>query len=265
MVKLCNILYNIFRYYLKMKWIGVVMKNLALLTGKDEYVLQSKKYDRIDALLALSLYLVMIFLFVLIGKIFVYRSYALTETYKFCVTGIISFISLGLVFLLCYIRKQNIKTIGFSRTFIIKSFSMGMTLFLLIVIFKGVIPIISGSKFQTDHKDIVMWVIYYLVFIALMEEVVMRGYVGTRLYGYFTNKRLSIFVVGVMFSLYHIPFQIVINKISLVEYISLNWANLIIYFIFHLLFQWLYSQYNSIVAPTLFHFIWDFIKWFIIR
>jgi membrane protease YdiL (CAAX protease family) len=190
--------------------------------GKDDYVLQTKQYGRIDALYALILYIVMIFLFLLMGKLFVYKSTNLTEVYKFIATGFVSLFLIGSVFVLCSVRKQKLMTIGFSKTYALKSFGMGMILLMIVIALKG-----FTSKIQNNIDLIVMNVIYYLIFIAFMEEVVIRGYIGTRLYGYFTNKRLSIVTVGIMFSLEHIPFHMTFAQMSLVEYISHNWENLI--------------------------------------
>ncbi|WP_271716090.1 CPBP family intramembrane glutamic endopeptidase [Anaeromicropila herbilytica] len=230
----------------------------------DEYVQQTDEYGRKDALFALILYVCMVLVFVLTGKIFVQRSSTLTETYIFCVTGIASSVCIGLVFLFCFIRKQKLITVGFSKNQALKSLTVGIILFILVVLVGGFWPIITGSTLQTDIGLIVMRIIYFLFFIGFTEEITVRGYIGTRLYGFFNNKRLSIVIVGIMFSLYHIPFHMVIAQMSMPEYILLNWWNLILIFIFHIIFQRLYSKYNSIIAPTILHFIWDFIQWFII-
>jgi membrane protease YdiL (CAAX protease family) len=230
----------------------------------DEYVQQTDEYGRKDALFALILYAFMVLVFVLTGKIFAKKSSTLTEIYIFCVTGVASSVCIGLVFLFCFIRKQKLITVGFSTKQVLKSLTMGIILFILVVIFEGIWPIITGSALQTDIGLIVMKIIYFLIFIGFMEEIAVRGYIGTRLYGFFNNKRLSIVIVGIMFSLYHIPFYMVFSQMSMSEYISVNWWDLFIIFIFHLILQRLYSKYNSIIAPTILHFIWDFIQWFIV-
>ena len=181
----------------------------------DEYVQQTDEYGRKDALFALILYAVMVLVFVLTGKIFAQKSSTLTETYIFCVTGVASSICIGLVFLFCFIRKQKLITVGFSKEQALKSLTTGIILFIMVVIFGGIWPIITGSVMQTDIGLIVMSIIYYLFFIGFMEEFTVRGYIGTRLFGFFNNKRLSIVIVGIMFSLYHIPFYMVLMMLCL--------------------------------------------------
>lgn len=242
------------------------MKKSKILSASEEYVQHTMKYGRTDALLACSIFVVMLLLFGLMGKVFVYvdNNFRLTETYIFYITGIISLFLIALVFLLCFIRKQKFTTIGFDKTHAIKSLSMGILLFIIVIVLRGIIPVISGSRIQTDIGQIAMRTIYYFVFVALMEEIIVRGYIGTRLYGYLRNKGLSILIVGLMFSFEHIPFQLMITQMNLLEYIIMNWYDLLRVTIFHFWFQWLYSKYNSIIAPTIFHFIWDFIPWFVI-
>ncbi len=242
------------------------MKKSKVLGANEEYVQQTMKYGRTDALLAFSIFVVMLFLFGLMGKVFGYlvNDFRITETFSFYVTGIISLFLIALVFLLCFIRKQKFTTIGFGKTHAIKSLSMGIMIFIIVIALKGIIPVVSGSGIQTDIGLIAMKTIYFLVFVAFMEEIIIRGYIGTRLYGYFRNKGLSIIIVGLMFSIEHIPFQLMFTQMNLLEYIIMNRHYLIVLTIFHFLLQWLYSKYNSIIAPTIFHFIWDFIKWFVI-
>jgi membrane protease YdiL (CAAX protease family) len=234
------------------------MRNSTVLGANDEYVQQAASYGRMDALLALILYAVIFFQFVFLGKIFIHKGSTLTGIYTFCATGIVSSICIGLVFLFCSFRKQKLETVGFSKSQAKKSFSLGMLLFLLVVIYRcfGFGP---GKIAQTDIGSMIIKVVYYLVLIGFTEEILIRGYIGTRMFGYFKNKLLSIIIVGIMWSLYHIPFQMIVRQMSLIEYISANWWNLLGIFILHFIFQWSYAKHNSIIAPTILHFIWNFV------
>lgn len=240
------------------------IKTSRVLGANDEYLQQTKEYGRKDALLALILFIIGTSGLVLVGELFLQKGTVLTETYIVSVTGIFSMIYIGLVFLFCIIRRQKLITIGFNKTQAKKSFILGIILFGLVVIFCCIRAIISGLAIQTDISLIFIRIIYYLIFIAFMEELIFRAYIGTRLFGFFKNKKLSIAIVGIMFSFEHIPFYMIITQMSLIEYISAHFINLISLAIIHILFQWLYAKYNSIIAPTILHFIWDYIKWFII-
>ncbi len=240
------------------------MEKIAVLGANDEYVQQTEKYGKKDVLFALILYAVMILEFVLLGKLFVEKRSSLTEGYIFCMTGIVALSIIGCVFMICLIRKQKFDTLGFSKKQAIKSFRVGMLLSILVAMIGIIWMKVSDSSMRANIGDIIMRIIYFLVFIGFMEELAFRGYIGTRLYGYFKNKQLSIILVGVMFSLLHIPFHLIMSQMTLLEYILANWPSLINIAILHIGFQYLYSKYNSIVAPTILHFIIDFIQWFII-
>ncbi|NLJ41775.1 MAG: CPBP family intramembrane metalloprotease [Clostridiales bacterium] len=153
---------------------------------------------------------------------------------------------------------------GFNMDQAKKSLVMGMFLFAVTVVLGGIWAVLTGSTIQTDIKVIAMRIIYFQIFIGFYEELVFRGYIGTRLYGYFSNKQISIVITGIMFSLMHVPFHMTVAQMGFIEYILMHWINLVFLVIFHCGFQWLYSKYNSIIAPTILHFIIDFIQWFII-
>lgn len=51
-----------------------------------------------------------------------------------------------------------------------------------ICILKGISVISSGNGIETDFNNIVLKIIYYLVFISFMEELALRAYIGTRIY-----------------------------------------------------------------------------------
>ncbi len=239
------------------------MEDSVVLGANKEYIQQTKKYNKNDAILAFALYILMLLVLLWIGKIFVQKNLNMTETYLFLITGIYSLTFIVLVFIICLMRKQKLVTVGFSmkqakKSLIIGIISLAVTAGLFCIWFA-----ITGPTIRTDYIIIVMRVIYYLIFIGFTEELVFRGYIGTRLYGYFANKQNSVAIVGIMFSLMHIPFHMTIAQISFIEYISTNWINLIILAITHCGFQWLYSKYNSIIAPTILHFLIDFVQWLI--
>ena len=228
------------------------------ISGKNEYVEQTKSFDKTDALLAFAMWLIVLTVNTLLGLVFVKKAAALTETYIFCATGIAALCNIGCVCLLCFLRRQKLSTAGFSRTKLWQSVLLGVALSAIFVILKG-IP--DFSILQKNGALIGSRVIYYLVFIAFMEEFVFRGYIGTRLFGAFSNKKTAVFITGMLFSLQHIPFQMIVRQATVWQYVSTVWINLIYLVGLHYLFQWLYTKFNSLAAPVLLHFTWDFVLW----
>ncbi len=235
----------------------------AVLGPCKEYVEQAKQYGIKDAITAVVLNIVLLVQFLLMGKIFVHRGTELNELFIFNVTGFMALSIISLVCLLCVAHKHKFRTIGFSKTHWVKSFQIGIFLSIIVVILSLVRIVIFHGVVKSGLWLIASRIIYYMFFIGFMEEIVFRGYIGTRLYGVITNKKVSIVITGIMFSLLHIPFQSIIAQVSPVEYLITNSINLIIIFIMHIGFQYIYAKYNSIIAPTMFHFIWDFSQWLI--
>lgn len=230
----------------------------------QEYELETQQYKKIDLILCLLLYVSVLFLYYLMGKIFVSDDVTLTEGVIFIGTGIISIIIIGIVFAFCSLRRQKISTIGFHSSKAKDSFKCGMILVLSVIMIFGLVAVFSGSSIKSDIPTIFIRFFYYLIEIAFVEELVFRGYIGTRIYGCIKNKFFAVAFTGLLFVFIHLPFQMVMANMTILEYVSYAWANLIFIFLLHFFLQLLYAKYKSIIAPTLFHFAWDYVQWFII-
>jgi membrane protease YdiL (CAAX protease family) len=88
----------------------------------------------------------------------------------------------------------------------------------------------------------------------LIEELIFRGYIQTRLVGFFKHKITGIILTGILFALMHIPFQIAVSNMSFLEFIKINYPHLLLTFFYHMIFSLLYYKFNNIAAPTIFHF-----------
>jgi membrane protease YdiL (CAAX protease family) len=229
----------------------------------EEYQLQTRQYTKTDALFALLLYVVVLFLYYIFGRIVISDKVTLTNELIYILTAVFALITLVSVLLICLFRKQKITSVGFSNTYRKQSLKLGLILIIGITAIFFVITSVMGVTLISDPYKIIMRFFYYLFGIAFVEELVFRGYIGTRLYGCFKNKFIAISMTGLLFTFMHLPFQMLMADMTMIAYITSNWANLIFIFLLHYVFQALYAKYNSIVAPTLFHFIWDYVQWFI--
>lgn len=57
--------------------------------------------------------------------------------------------------------------------------------------------LINGSRL-VPLSQLPMLIIYYLL-VSVCEEFVFRGYIGTRIYGFFKNKYIAICLTGILF------------------------------------------------------------------
>lgn len=230
----------------------------------QEFVLETQQYKKIDLLLSLLLYLSILLIYYIMGKIFVSRNISLTEGFIFFGTGIVSLIIIGIVLVFCLFRRQKMSTIGFDAAKAKQSLKCGFILISIVIAIFSIPAAFSGSSIRNDISTIIIRFFYYLIEIAFVEELVFRGYIGTRIYGCFNNKFLAVAFTGVLFVFMHLPFQMIMANMNIQEYISFAWANLIFIFLLHFFMQLLYAKYKSIIAPTLFHFAWDYVQWLII-
>jgi len=230
----------------------------------EEYRLETEQYSKIDLLLSLVLYVSLILMYYILGKIFTSDDITLSSELVFTSTGIVSILTIAIVMILCLLRKQRLSSIGFSMVKAKKSLLCGFILIIGIVVLFLTVTTLLKCILRSDINMMIMRFFYYLLEIAFVEELVFRGYIGTRLYGSIKNKALAISITGLLFTFMHLPFQMLMANMSIFEYVAANWVNLILIFLMHLIFQALYAKYNSIIAPTLFHFIWDYVQWFII-
>ncbi|WP_083879838.1 CPBP family intramembrane glutamic endopeptidase [Desulfitobacterium dichloroeliminans] len=103
-----------------------------------------------------------------------------------------------------------------------------------------------------------------MLVISLVEEIIFRGYIQTRLYGLIKRPLFAIILGGILFMLMHIPFQIGYAKMGLFAYIQVNYITLMFTFIWHVVFDFLYRKYNTIYASTIFHGLMDWANYLFI-
>lgn len=228
--------------------------------ANKEYVQQTKVYGKKDALLSFVIFGIVFGSMFLLQQLIKYRGLGSSTKLVFITSGVISFFLIGIVLLFCFLRKQKANTIGFSITEMKQSFYTGVFGFTVILVLKWLTKISSKQRILegVTKESFVMNVVYLLVFVALMEELVFRGYIATRLYGIYKNKWLSIATVGMMSAIIHIPMYSMRLQISMWNYSVTHIDYLIKIAIYHCFFQWVFSKNNSIIAPIMIHFMIDF-------
>ena len=87
-----------------------------------------------------------------------------------------------------------------------------------------------------------------------IEEIVFRGYIGTRLNGFIKNKYVVLFITGVLFVVMHFPYRMIAANMSLSEF-DIGW--LINLLIFHFEMSFIYMKTNSIFGAIIPHWISD--------
>lgn len=225
-----------------------------------------KKYSRVDGILAIVYILYFLSLTLLFAHIIFYTDCVrqlLTLSgipskaiFKFVLFIPVVLIAVGPIFIILKCRKQSLRSIGLKKEKILKSIFLG-------VLFSIPPTLWNIFSMKFDHclnfSDALWTFIHYLLEIAFVEEIIFRGFIQTRIQGLIRSKWLSIILVGVMFSLLHIPFILNRYNVSLVSYVTMNSRGLIIICLMHIYFVYLYTRDNNILAPVVAHAIVDFI------
>jgi len=151
------------------------------------------------------------------------------------------------------IKDKNIKNLGFRKDKIkvnlIISFIIIFLTFITSIILSdySLLKLIKGS-------------LYYLLYVALLEEIIFRGFIQNYLFG-LKCKKYIIFVIGaLLFSLIHIPFQMYVHNNVSLNYIIECFPQLIFCFVFHLVMCFITYKRKDITVSVSIHFVIDFIQ-----
>lgn len=226
------------------------MEKLNIFLRQDPF--QNKaaaEYEKVDGILALALYAVLMIAYHLSG-----RFYARTGIYA----GIYVNLFLGaLALTLAYGRRQTLQSIGLGKQNLKKSVIAGIALGLGVLLI-NLIPGLLDQRKLHSPGSLAAGFLYYFFVIALTEEIVFRGYIQTRIQGLIKNPVSATLFSALLFLLSHIPYQLAASGKALLPFLSEHLITLGFTFLWHLVFTFLYARYRSLAAPTLFH---AFLNW----
>lgn len=150
------------------------------------------------------------------------------------------------------IKDKNLRSLGFSKEKIKSNLLISSVIvaasFIIVLIFSGL------SFYQAFTK-----LIYYLFYIAAVEEILFRGFIQNYLFGFKLNKYIIFIIGAVFFALIHIPFQMYVHNDVSVHYIITAVPNLIQCFLFHLLMCYITYKRKDIIIPIAFHCAFDYL------
>ncbi len=215
----------------------------------ENYKQTVSQYTKYDAICAIGIYLGVMVSYYVMGILYSkYNMYL----------GVHVNIAIGILcVVLVLARKQKLSSIGFTTNNLKRSVLIGSGLGLCITLINVVPNMVVHSQFVSIGR-FVYNTFYYFIVIALVEEIIFRGYIQTRIYGLIKNNVLAVLVSGILFMTMHIPYQMGAAQMDLVTFILNNFVWLLLTFGWHVVFNFLYAKNNSIVAPAVFH---GFLDW----
>ena len=219
------------------------------LCANQEYNDNLKKYNKKDGILALILFTIIILLYSLLAILNNNISFIKENiTIVGCIFNIILIV---ITILFIKSRKHGLDTIGLKGRWKL-SIIMGGMISLFNFYCNCLSHLIEGKEL-ISISEILFLAIYFLL-VSICEELVFRGYIGTRLNGLIKNKYIVLFITGILFVLMHFPYRMIAYNMSLSDF-DIGW--LINLFIFHLIMSFIYMKSNSIYGSIIPHWISD--------
>lgn len=173
-----------------------------------------------------------------VNKVF---TFPIDQIWPYYVTAVV----IALVFIIPLLgRGQPWRSAGISRQNLRPSLQLGLAL--------AVICIFLGDKIYTLIEGINSSEINFLLAVLALgfaEEFGFRGYVQPRLSAW-VGDNWGWIVTAVLFTLWHIPEQILITKATTLPALGIGLLDLLV---FGLIEGWIMRKCNNIVAPALYH------------
>jgi membrane protease YdiL (CAAX protease family) len=228
------------------------MKNkLEIIKSDNIFAERVKQYTAEDSILALLLFIIFIIIYSVLAAI--EAKLRLSNDNVMIMGFIVNVILVLVTTLFLKAKKQGINSIGLTGGKWKVSCLTGVILAGILFFMNCGQYLLQGNAL-VDGRRVIVLMVYYLS-VSLCEEVVFRGYIGTRLNGIVKNQWISIILTGLLFVIMHFPYRMIAYGIPLQEltYGSLSWiADL---FITHTILSIIYAKTNSLYGAILPHWM----------
>ncbi|MEF2663377.1 MAG: CPBP family intramembrane glutamic endopeptidase [Bacilli bacterium] len=222
-----------------------------ILQADKEYENNLKQYTKKDGILALALFAIIIIEYSIFG--------ILRNNFEFVNKNIMIFgdicnlLMIVITILFIKFNKQKIDTIGIFKGKWKISIIIGIILALFYSYNNCISYLINGSKI-VPLVQLPKLIIYYLL-VSVCEEFVFRGYIGTRIFGFFKNKYIAICLTGILFIVMHFPYRMIAYGMILSDLTINNFGWIIDLFITHIIFSFIYLKTNSLYGAIIPHWV----------
>ena len=222
---------------------------LKIIKTNKEYNENIRKCDKKDGMLAILLFTILIVMYALLGILYKNNSF-IKDNIKI-IACLFNLLLITITFLFVKLRKQGLETIGLKGRWKL-SIILGGVLSLFYFYCNCLDHLINGEKLISITS--IFFLMIYFLLIAICEEFVFRGFIGTRLNGLIKNKYIVVLITGLLFVIMHFPYRMTAANMSLSDF-DIGW--LIDLFIFHLVMNFIYMKTNSIYGSIIPHWISD--------
>lgn len=134
------------------------------------------------------------------------------DTGKMIIKPLLYIFLAGMPFVVCNIMKNSIWILGFKKRRILKQVLIGVKIFILIAfIFSIVVFILSDEKGmllgrkQINMASIIYYIVFYILFVGMGEEILFRGYFMERFRILTDSKVWAVVISSLLFGIWHFP------------------------------------------------------------
>lgn len=144
------------------------------------------------------------------------------------------------IILFLIIRKQKPNTIGFTFRKIIPSILSALLLISIFILFIIILKLVTEGSIKFNnairYQNWILYISSEFISVAILEEVIYRGFALPRLRSLFKNRWIVILISGIFFSLVH-------TVVSIAAWGTFdNWGKLVYTFFFHIIASILYGK-----------------------
>ncbi|MEG0593134.1 MAG: CPBP family intramembrane glutamic endopeptidase [Coprobacillus sp.] len=209
------------------------------------------KYQRIDSVLAVVLFVAMCLLYGLIAML--ESNYSIIKENSILFGSGLNLLMIFMTILFLKIRKQSMSSIGIGNGNWKQSCLIGIVIATFLFYSNCLSHVLDGSNLVAV-SEIVKFVIYYFT-VALCEEIVFRGYISTRLYGIIKNQYLVIVISGLLFIIMHFPYRMIAYGMTISGLTIYNMGWILDLFITHTVLSFIYLKTNSLYGSIISHWM----------
>ncbi len=207
-------------------------------------------YNKTDGLMAFVLFGIMCILYAILTVLEI--NYPVLKQNRFTGSGI-NILMLLIVILFVKIRKEKLSSIGLYGGKWKQSCLIGLILAIILFFNNCLSHIIAGADF-IETKEMIRLVIFFFT-VALCEEIVFRGYIGTRLYGLIKNQYIVITVTGILFIIMHFPYRMISYNMDIADLTINNSGWILDLFFTHIVLSLVYMKTNSLYGSVIPHWM----------
>ncbi|MEX1306911.1 MAG: type II CAAX endopeptidase family protein [Eubacteriales bacterium] len=160
---------------------------------------------------------------------------------------------IGITLLLMKARKQGLSSVGLVGGRWKKSCLIGFIVSIIAFVFDGGFALIQ-DQFFIGIKEMAILSLYFII-IAVCEELVFRGYMGTRIYGLIKKQWIGIILIGVLFAFSHLLVRATAFNLNVFDLFLEQWIWMLELFILHIIWNYIYLKTNSLYGSIFSHWL----------